>query len=103
MPWCLSGCATLSLAFMSGSKLPSWKINDTVFCLRCTNCLPLNRVIFLPASITEPELGFINPPRHFINVDLPEPEGPTTAIASPCLTSMWMPRSATTLPSSALD
>ena len=44
--------------------------------------------MFFPARLTEPALGFIKPPRHFIKVDLPDPEGPTTAIASPSFISM---------------
>jgi hypothetical protein len=39
--------------------------------------------MFFPAKLTDPALGFISPPRHFIKVDFPDPEGPTTAIASP--------------------
>ncbi len=59
--------------------------------------------MFFPANDTEPALAFIRPPRHFIKVDLPEPDGPTTAIASPSFMSRCSPRNATTLPSSAFD
>ena len=59
--------------------------------------------MFLPARLTEPALGFMRPPRHFMSVDFPDPEGPTTAMASPDFMSMCSPRKATTLPSSALD
>ena len=59
--------------------------------------------MFFPARLTEPALGFINPPRHFMSVDLPDPEGPTTAIASPAFILMCSPLNATTFPSSAFD
>ena len=59
--------------------------------------------MLFPSSVTEPALGFINPPRHFRSVDFPDPEGPTTATASPSFMLMYKPRKATTFPSSALD
>ena len=102
-PWWRSGWATLSRADIFGSKFPSWKMNETVFCLNLTSSLPVKRVMLLPESETKPELGFINPPRHLRSVDFPEPDGPTTATASPFCTVQCRPLRATTLPSSAFD
>ncbi|SVA73971.1 uncharacterized protein METZ01_LOCUS126825, partial [marine metagenome] len=58
-------------------------MNDTVFCLSSTSSLPVSLTMAFPPRDTFPEEGFISPPRHFSRVDLPEPDGPTTATASP--------------------
>ena len=78
-------------------------MNDTVFCLSSTSSLPVSRTIGLPPSETKPEEGFIRPPRHFSRVDLPDPEGPTTATASPSKMVTLRPLRATTFPSMAWD
>ena len=78
-------------------------MKETVSCLNLTNCLPVNLVIRVPANSTDPADGFINPPRHLSSVDLPDPDGPTTATASPSRIETLRPLSATTLPSSAFD
>ena len=102
-PWLMSGCATLSRALRSLSRLPSWKMKETVCWRSLTSSWPVRRVMLRPSRRTEPALGFIRPPRHFMSVDFPEPEGPTTATASPLRMAMFRPRRATTLPSSAFD
>ena len=47
--------------------------------------------MFLPAKLTDPALGFISPPRHFMRVDFLGTRGPTTAMASPAFMSMCRP------------
>ena len=41
------------------------------------------RVISVPAMPTEPDVGLSSPARMCISVDLPEPDGPITAVALP--------------------
>ena len=48
----------------------------------------------LPATATVPSVGGQRPVTRRINVDLPQPEGPTTAMNSPSATSRLVPRSA---------
>src|SRR5262244_3407794 len=55
-------------------------------------------VIGVPWSFTSPRLAGSNPARIFRSVDLPQPEGPTTATNSPSATLKSMPSSARTVP-----
>ena len=48
------------------------------------------------AMVTSPEVGLSRPARMCIRVDLPEPEGPITALSWPFGTSRETPRSAST-------
>ena len=45
----------------------------------------------LPSTITVPRLGNCRPVASFISVDLPQPEGPTTAANSPSSTLTLKP------------
>ena len=47
-PWCLRGWATLSIAFMSGSRFASWKMKDTVSWRKETSSGPVSLFICLP-------------------------------------------------------
>nr|AIE96561.1 hypothetical protein [uncultured marine group II/III euryarchaeote AD1000_80_H11]AIF16142.1 hypothetical protein [uncultured marine group II/III euryarchaeote KM3_72_H01] len=58
-------------------------MKETVFWRSFTSSVPVSLVILLPANSTPPAEGFIKPPRHFSRVDLPEPDGPMIATASP--------------------
>ena len=51
-----------------------------------------------PAIVTVPEVGRSSVPTMLSMVDLPEPEGPTTATNSPAVTSSDTPRRAPTSP-----
>lgn len=52
----------------------------------------------LPAIVTVPDVGRSSVPMMLSIVDLPDPEGPTTATSSPAATSSETPRSAPTSP-----
>jgi hypothetical protein len=49
-----------------------------------------------PATETSPEVGWSRQPIRFISVDLPEPDGPMTAVRRPSAMSTETPRSAST-------
>ena len=49
-----------------------------------------------PAIRTSPEVGLSSPARMCISVDLPEPDGPITAVRRPSAISTDTPRSAST-------
>ena len=53
-------------------------------------------VIGSPAIVTVPLVGLSSPARMCINVDLPEPEGPITAVSPPASSSSETPRRAST-------
>ena len=40
-------------------------------------------MISTPATVTSPEVGLSSPARMCISVDLPEPDGPMTAVSRP--------------------
>src|SRR5262245_42693802 len=53
-----------------------------------------------PATSTRPEVARSRPPAIIIRLDLPAPEGPTTAAISPAAMSREMPRRILTVPAS---
>src|SRR5215467_8920189 len=83
------GSNTLSRTVRHGKSTGDWKTT------------PMSRrgpMIGVPWSFTSPRLAGSNPARIFRSVDLPQPEGPTTATNSPSATVKSMPSSATTVP-----
>src|SRR4029450_4951414 len=52
--------------------------------------------MLVPAISTSPSVGRSSPARMCISVDLPEPDGPMTAVRRPPSTSSETPRSAST-------
>ena len=54
----------------------------------------------LPATRTDPALGNWSPVTSFMSVDLPQPDGPTTATNSPSATETFSPSTAS-VPSTA--
>ena len=50
----------------------------------------------VPAIETEPDVGLSRPARMCMSVDLPEPDGPMTAVSRPSAISSETPRSAST-------
>ena len=49
-----------------------------------------------PATVTSPEVGVSRPARMCMSVDLPEPDGPMTAVRRPAAMSTETPRRAST-------
>jgi hypothetical protein len=73
------GSRTLSSVVRQGSSVGAW------------NAMPAKltgRVTGEPATATEPACGNCRPVTSFISVDLPQPDGPTTAANSPWPTAM---------------
>ena len=60
------------------------------------SCVSPSAVTSWPAISTVPEVGLSSPARMCMSVDLPEPEGPITAVSSPEGISSETPRSAST-------
>ena len=58
-------------------------------------------VISVPWIVTDPDVGLSSPARMCISVDLPEPDGPMTAVALPGAISTVTPRKASTAVSPA--
>src|SRR5471032_2605189 len=53
-------------------------------------------VISVPSTVTEPEVGLSRPERMCMRVDLPDPDGPMTAVSRPRATSTDTSRRAVT-------
>ena len=74
---------TLSSVVRQGSRLALWKAIPT---------MESGLVTRWPATVTRPELVGHSPETTFIRVDLPQPDGPTTATKSPLSTesvALW--------------
>ena len=78
-----SGSLTFSSAVSIGSRLKNWKMKPMCAAPQQGELLSLIPLSFSPAISTSPEVGSSSPARMCINVDLPEPDGPITAVSSP--------------------
>ena len=72
-----------SFALSIGSRLKNWKTKPMCSRRSFVRSLSPSVVISLPATSTAPEVGLSSPARMCISVDLPEPDGPMTAVALP--------------------
>jgi hypothetical protein len=79
----VSGRSTFSLAVSIGSRLKNW--NTKPMCSRRSfvRSLSPSAVISVPAILTVPAVGLSRPARMCMRVDLPEPDGPITAVSFP--------------------
>ena len=64
----------MSSVVRHGSSVGAWKAMPTNLSGPVTRC---------PATVTEPRVGGLRPVVSFMNVDLPQPDGPTIATNSP--------------------
>ena len=85
-----------SFASSIGSRLKNWKTKPMCSRRSFVRSLSPSVVISVPPMPTEPEVGLSSPARMCISVDLPEPDGPMTAVALPGAMSTETPRSAST-------
>ena len=85
-----------SRAVSIGSRLKNWKMKPTCLRRSLVSSLSASVVISVPSISTEPEVGLSSPARMCMSVDLPEPEGPMTAVSCPVGTSSETPRRALT-------
>ena len=87
---------TFSSAVSVGSRLNDWKTKP--MCLRrsfVSRRSAMSEISSSPIQ-TEPEVGRSRPASRCIRVDLPEPDGPITAVNWPDGTSSETPRRAST-------
>ena len=80
-----------------GSRLNDWKTKPMWRRRSRVSSRSRMRVMSSPATLTLPELGVSSPASRCISVDLPEPDGPITAVNSPAGSSSDTPRRAWTL------
>ena len=78
-----------------GRRLKNWKTNRCACAGACRSVSP-RVVTSVPSMATVPDVGLSSPARMCISVDLPEPDGPMTAVSLPRSTSRLTPRSAST-------
>ena len=85
-----------SFAVSIGSRLKNWKMKPMCSRRSFVSCVSSSSPIAVPAIETSPEVGRSSPARMCMRVDLPEPDGPMTAVSWPLATSTETPRSAST-------
>ena len=95
-PASVSGSTTFSCAVSIGSRLKNWKMKPMCARRSSVSSLSPSFVMSCPAIVTLPSVGRSSPARMCISVDLPEPDGPMTAVRRPAATSRSTPRSALT-------
>ena len=85
-----------SAAVSIGSRLKNWKMKPMWSRRSFVSSVSSISATFWPATWTSPAVGLSRPARMCISVDLPEPEGPMTAVRRPAVMSTETPRSAST-------
>ena len=96
LPASSSGSTMFSSAVSIGRRLKNWKMNPMCSRRSLVRSLSPRLAMFVPSIQTSPEVGWSSPARMCMRVDLPEPDGPMTAVSSPRLTSIEQPRRAST-------
>ena len=95
-PAMASGSSMFSRASSIGSRLKNWNTNPMWSRRSRVRASSLSWVMSVPLSFTEPSVGRSRPARICISVDLPEPDGPMTAVSLPRSISAETSRSAMT-------
>ena len=72
-----------SSAVSIGSRLKNWKTKPMCSRRSFVRSESFSVVISVPSIVTVPEVGLSSPARMCISVDLPEPDGPMTAVSLP--------------------
>jgi hypothetical protein len=85
-----------SAAVSIGSRLKNWKMKPMWSRRRSVSSASPRPVTSTPATVTSPEVGRSSPARMCMSVDLPEPDGPMTAVSRPWAISTDTLRSACT-------
>ena len=76
-----------SFAVSIGSRLKNWKMKPMCSRRSFVSCESFSSPSAVPEIQTSPWVGLSRPARMCISVDLPEPEGPMTAVSLPLVTS----------------
>jgi hypothetical protein len=100
-PEIATGSVTFSSAVSIGSRLKNWKTKPMWRRRSFVRSLSFSVLSSTPSIATEPLLGRSSPARMCISVDLPEPDGPITAVRWPRGIVSDTPRSASTAVSPA--
>ena len=95
-PASLSGSTMFSAAVSIGSRLKNWKMKPMWSRRSLVSAVSSRPLMSTPATLTSPEVGWSRPARMCMSVDLPEPDGPMTAVRRPRPMSTETPRSAST-------
>ncbi len=85
-----------SSAVSIGSRLKNWKTKPMCRRRSFVSSVSFRLVISIPSISTVPSVGLSRPARMCIRVDLPDPDGPITAVRWPRGISSETPRSAST-------
>ena len=85
-----------SAAVSIGSRLKNWKMKPMWSRRSFVSSVSSSVVTSTPATVTSPEVGLSRPARMCMSVDLPEPDGPMTAVSRPLAMSTETPRRAST-------
>ncbi len=93
-----SGRATFCSALSEGSRLNAWKTKPIRVRRSKVSFRSLRPVSSVSPRNTWPPVGRSRPAVHWSRVDLPEPDGPMTAVNVPLGTSRLTPSSAVTAP-----
>src|SRR3954453_20936863 len=83
-----------SAAVSIGSRLKNWKMKPMWSRRSLVSAVSSRPTTSTPATVTSPEVGLSSPARMCISVDLPEPDGPITAVSRPRAMSSETPRRA---------
>ena len=83
LPASLSGSAMFSAAVSIGSRLKNWKMNPMWSRRSFVSAVSSRLAMSTPATMTSPDVGLSSPARMCMSVDLPEPDGPMTAVSCP--------------------
>ena len=85
-----------SAAVSIGSRLKNWKMKPMWSRRSFVSAVSSSAVTSTPATDTSPDVGLSRPARMCMSVDLPEPDGPITAVSRPWAMSTETPRRAST-------
>jgi hypothetical protein len=70
-----------SCAVRTGTRLKDWKTNPSLSRRSCVSFLSSRLASSTPSTTTEPDVGVSSPANRCMSVDLPDPEGPITAVS----------------------
>src|SRR3954471_4341359 len=90
------GSTMFSAAVSIGSRLKNWKMKPMWSRRSLVSSSSPRPLMSTPETVTSPEVGLSRPARMCMSVDLPEPEGPMTAVRRPAAMSTETLRSAST-------
>ena len=86
-----SGSSTFWKAVSTGSRLKDWKTKPTFRERHSASCAGVIALTSAPPTRMLPLVGLSSPAMRLSSVDLPEPEGPMSAVKVPCSMSIDSP------------